>query len=166
MSSAFVLCNLLQKWVCYASPKFWKFLPECTVGLFLAGCLWRLRLKVQLRLRSPSCSFCDKSMFSLHLLDDVGRLMLIGSSMQSVACVKHVIQVAHFLHAEWRGWKKTVWSKFPERCIFQWCTASTYNSKVNRYIIQHLSRCAFLHCNTANTPSDRKLIHCSHCTQL
>ena len=31
MSSAFVLCNLLQKWVCYACPKFWKFLPECTV---------------------------------------------------------------------------------------------------------------------------------------
>ena len=28
----FVLCNLLQKWVCYACPKFWKFLPECTVG--------------------------------------------------------------------------------------------------------------------------------------
>ena len=31
MSSVFVLCNLLQKWVCYACPKFWKFLPECTV---------------------------------------------------------------------------------------------------------------------------------------
>ena len=33
MSSVFVLCNLLQKWVCYACPKFWKFLPECTVTL-------------------------------------------------------------------------------------------------------------------------------------
>ena len=31
MSSVFVLCNLLQKRVCYACPKFWKFLPECTV---------------------------------------------------------------------------------------------------------------------------------------
>ena len=31
MSSVFVLCNLLQKWVCYACPKFWNFLPECTV---------------------------------------------------------------------------------------------------------------------------------------
>ena len=31
MSSVFVLCNLLQKWVCYACPKFWKFLPECTI---------------------------------------------------------------------------------------------------------------------------------------
>ena len=31
MSSVFVLSNLLQKWVCYACPNFWKFLPECTV---------------------------------------------------------------------------------------------------------------------------------------
>ena len=31
MCSVFVLCNLLQKWVCCACPKFWKFLPECTV---------------------------------------------------------------------------------------------------------------------------------------
>ena len=39
MSSVFVLCNLLQKWVCYACPKFWKFLPECTVPEFEHGWL-------------------------------------------------------------------------------------------------------------------------------
>ena len=39
MSSVFVLCNLLQKWVCYACPKFWKFLPECTVSPCLSF-LW------------------------------------------------------------------------------------------------------------------------------
>ena len=31
MSSVFVLWNLMQNWVFYACPYFWKFLPECTV---------------------------------------------------------------------------------------------------------------------------------------
>ena len=32
MSSVFVLCNLLQKWVCCACPKFWNF---CLNALYL-----------------------------------------------------------------------------------------------------------------------------------
>ena len=39
ISSVFVPCNLPQKWECYACPKFWKFLPKCTV--FISnGKLW------------------------------------------------------------------------------------------------------------------------------
>ena len=33
MSSVFVLCNFLQKMSVLRCPKFWKFLPECTVVL-------------------------------------------------------------------------------------------------------------------------------------
>ena len=50
MSSVFVLCNLLQKWVCYACPKFWKFLPECTVhhiawdAILIAGLTTKVRV--------------------------------------------------------------------------------------------------------------------------
>ena len=35
--------------------------------------------------------------FCIHLFDDVGSLVLVGSPMEHAACVEHLIEVGHLL---------------------------------------------------------------------
>ena len=122
MSSVFVLCNLLQKWACYACPKFWKILPECTVwgqwdhqplrvvGL-IPGCTGPINLHRFRLCQSFTPHFMDwENSAILHAL----KISFFASPCKLFAATSIIITQCMNVHVHW-SYTKAIFRKFAGR---------------------------------------------------